>query len=973
MTEPTREELLAEAYQRGLLPPDIKAAYEEAQSRGILSKPGGEQPQPVSRQTSTLPPLNMMPSHSPELAQAHGPQENAFNKLAGVRESLLGPNSGVSAEAVAPYARMTLEGGGATLGTLAGLPGGPVGGAIGGGLGYAGGKAIADVLEESTGIRRKRTDLDQYLDPVGGLMHEGGTAEIVTRPIRDAALGTALAGPAELISKGVVATLSGGKIAFQRVTGAIEKQAAKRLAAYTSEGPVYAKNAEEALEIERMINAGAKEGDPVFQFNLGQRSGDPNQLKLEIGAALPKGKGAELKDAKAMQNAEALRRYHQRNFGGEEGVEDVLGAATIKKETIEGTLADKQKQAQNVASSIATETPEQTGATALSKIEEAQGPVKATMNELEAAIPDYPMKLTNLETEIELALKDPKLSLAQRKAVEQFAAELPQLTEGGATTFKAMGISRTLNDKASAAYMAGDDSIGAIMTRLKNDGLKNDLQAISDMARTGKVGEYKGQFVDADKLADELERGLTSLADMKSRSKPDLDAIKKGIQDAGGRVPMRVVQESEASFAERISKDYKNLTGQEPPTKGAYSEQIVKNLETRNNEIKQILSEFSPGQDVAAHMSAYNKYASQEYFGRFGKGAVDQVTAKGNQYAGTKIRIEDIPSRFKTATGADDLIRAIGADQAKDVMRGNIAYDMMEKVIDKSTGEIRTKALDSWLSSNKLILEKYGLQEEFTGLQNAQNMVESAKEAAKEFEKTVAAKMIGYKVSGQGYQIDPKSAISVIMEGKRTSAQMTELVQMINGDKTALKGLKNSYGDWITDQAYLTWKGAAENPTVSMDKFVRTMQKAREGARVLYADEPEKLRALETMQRAYEISARSSRSPGGVGSDTAEKVLTSLGNQASNIAASGSSIYRYGKAFYNFIAKIGKSKTDELVARAVFDPDYAYNLMRGVKGQIAPERIESILGNKVILLDDYKKNRMRAILTGEQAAGQSNE
>lgn len=40
----TREELLAEAYRRGLMPPQQRAAYEEAQRRGIVKGPAGDKP-----------------------------------------------------------------------------------------------------------------------------------------------------------------------------------------------------------------------------------------------------------------------------------------------------------------------------------------------------------------------------------------------------------------------------------------------------------------------------------------------------------------------------------------------------------------------------------------------------------------------------------------------------------------------------------------------------------------------------------------------------------------------------------------------------------------------------------------------------------------------------------------------------------------------------------------------------------------
>ncbi len=36
---PTREEAMAEAYRRGLMPPQQRAAYEEAQRRGLVKAP----------------------------------------------------------------------------------------------------------------------------------------------------------------------------------------------------------------------------------------------------------------------------------------------------------------------------------------------------------------------------------------------------------------------------------------------------------------------------------------------------------------------------------------------------------------------------------------------------------------------------------------------------------------------------------------------------------------------------------------------------------------------------------------------------------------------------------------------------------------------------------------------------------------------------------------------------------------------
>jgi hypothetical protein len=919
---------------------DFSVLAPQEQDRAIsgLSEMFSKQQQAPSRQTSELPPLNLLSAHSPEMAASHAPTST--------------PKTDFERRWIAPIVRGTLEGGGALGGAVIGSGLGPAGTASGGILGYAGGAQAADIYEEARGLRAKKT-----------------MGEALTSGVKDLAVGAAFTAGGELAGRGIMATLSGGKVLFNKIGQGIEKSAAKRIAAYTSDAPIYAKNAEEAIEIENIINANAKPGDPKFQFNLGQRSGDPNQIKLEISAALPKGKGAELKDTKAMENAAALARYREENFGGEEGIEDVLGAIGAKKESIEKTKDVVEQRARSIAEGIETKTPEQTGYEAVSAIKKEMTPVKSKMNELKAQIPDYPIKLTNLETELQLISRDPEISKPQQEALEKFIKYLDEKAPKGETTTRgALGIDRTIDDYAKTAYAAKEDSVGALFTRIKNSGLKNDIKAISDLARTGKLVEYQGKAINTDQLAVQLEDDLLAVADMRQAMTPNIEAIKKGIKDAGGRVPMQVVREQESDYIARLSKDFQNLTKQEVPMKGASSPEAIKKLEDRIAENRQILSEVSPGQDVGAAMSAYKRYAETQYFDRFKRGVMEDVTAKGNEYTKGRIQIEDIPKRFKDPSGADDFIRAVGAPKAKELMRGNIAYDMMEKVTDPVTKEVNTRALEGWLKQNRVLLEKYGLTDEFTGLQNAQALVEQYKAQAKVFEKSIAGKMIGYKVSGEGYPIDPNKAISTVLQGNRTGAQMSELVQMIGNDKTALKGLQNAYGDWITEQAYTTWKGAADNPTVSMAQFVKTMQKAREGARVLYRNEPEKVQALETMQRAYEIMARSSRSPGGVGADTAEKITNIISNQAANALAQGSMTFRAAKKFAEWLTKIGKSKQDELIARGVFDPDYAYNIMNGVRGRIAPDKIDAVMNDKVIMLEEYRLSRIRsaAMLAGDK-------
>ena len=127
------------------------------------------------------------------------------------------------------------------------------------------------------------------------------------------------------------------------------------------------------------------------------------------------------------------------------------------------------------------------------------------------------------------------------------------------------------------------------------------------------------------------------------------------------------------------------------------------------------------------------------------------------------------------------------------------------------------------------------------------------------------------------------------------------------------------------------------------------------------------------MQRAYEIAARSTRAPGGVGSDTAEKVINTMAKNAMNLAVGSSKTAQAAKSFWNFIGNKRQAKIDEVIAQAIYDPDMAYTLMKGSRGQINPDDFETTIGAKIIRMSDYKKNVLQEVRTGTAAAYQNNE
>lgn len=128
---------------------------------------------------------------------------------------------------------------------------------------------------------------------------------------------------------------------------------------------------------------------------------------------------------------------------------------------------------------------------------------------------------------------------------------------------------------------------------------------------------------------------------------------------------------------------------------------------------------------------------------------------------------------------------------------------------------------------------------------------------------------------------------------------------------------------------------------------------------MLYKNDPAKLKALETMKQAYEIAIRNTRSPLGGGSDTAENVLTAL--SSINLLSRTASIAR---GVWRTIRKYSLQQVDDLVTRAMFDPDYAETLVNTVNGTIKESELQTILNGKIIKLDDFRQRRMAAAVAG---------
>lgn len=335
---------------------------------------------------------------------------------------------------------------------------------------------------------------------------------------------------------------------------------------------------------------------------------------------------------------------------------------------------------------------------------------------------------------------------------------------------------------------------------------------------------------------------------------------------------------------------------------------------------------------------------------KYYKGNVADILSKGKRGELTKIKPEDIGKQFMTPTGADQFISTVGKNpEAIQAMKDYIGQDLLKKAINPVTKEITEKGLKSYLNKNRLILDKFGFTKDFRSLSEAQDLINNSLAKYDEFNASVAAKMLG---------VDPKIAIKEAFSGKsgkNPSIVARQLMGQTKGDEAAMQGLKKAFGEYFLDKIRFISKDLMGEETIQtprlmqINKFIDEMKPA---IRELYIAEPLKRRALDTIQKTYQILNRTSKSPLGGGSDTAELLNTIHDTIAGKILVKIPIVGKNIMLISKWLSGQEKELLNEHLVRALYDPDFAETLIMAAKG-IKPEIVEKrfvsqfkILGGK---------------------------
>ena len=555
-------------------------------------------------------------------------------------------------------------------------------------------------------------------------------------------------------------------------------------------------------------------------------------------------------------------------------------------------------------------------------------------------IPNHPINVSNLAGRADIFRASKTITIQEKKALRPILDDISDRlsgTDGKMGLRELQTVQRNINDVISREL---DGKASTDLMALKK-GIQNDLDDFSEQVSGGVLVDHNGTLINSTDLSRKLEQNLVDIARQKRLMVPDQEEVVRYLRGNGAHSSdYSKTDAHDLNWWKRASAKYEEITGLPVPMKQAPEAVAgMSRMQTENEQIRNILKNASPADDAAAHYRAYNKFAKEEYFDRF-----------GNEASGTQTQLSNIPRAFTTPEGADDLILSVGPRSATQLMDQHFSQELLGKA-NPVTGEIKADVAENWLKKNHVVLDKYGLTGKYRTVADAQRAVEEAQTVVEQFNRSAAGKMLN---------ADPKQAIAAAFSSnpKNTARVAQELLDQVSADPQAVAGLQSGFKDFIIDSVETAKQTISGDSAISPAGIRKQLSKFDPAMRVLYADSPERFAALKNIQEAVEIQNRSAASPLGGGSDTAEKispigvasksVASLLGVLLDHTPVIGGTI-RLSKLGLKSLSNLNQQEVDNLVARAMYDPDLAKTLIMAARGE-APTQVARRINHHLLTM-----------------------
>lgn len=868
--------------------------------------------------------------------------------------------------------------GGGTAGALSGLPAGPAAvatSALGAGLGYGLLKNISDTFDVWLGLKEPKTytptgavvqagkdvleGAENYVYGEGigkmfGFMFRPGAKPLLHRlggGLTGAIAGGMTAGGKGAAIGAAAGVLTGPKLAelYHGTTpkGA-EKEAAKRLYAALGDSDNYlaAANVKEAKAVEKEINKGWKPGDPKLVFNLGHQTDNPSVI-MEIRAATKKKGNTKLATEwsnQAAENAAAFERYYNDLFPEDQGMADVMEAVRARQAKLANNIETAKGQMQAATGGLNPTEPDVTGGRVFGALGPAEAGYKSEAGAMYRQLPRMNVGVDGLFSKLD----EINTPLHKGEELVNFPDFADQVMRSMGKKVQRDNVVEMVNGPNPIPLFKSPKQAVAFGENASKSQLKN-LQELYKQ-QPGKLKNIKQAL---EQTKDPAQK--QALAEQFTAERQQLGFQQQALQGSQGTHPLqkqgRITPANHMELQDLIGmKQIFGAKGRQAASGATPNRALAKRYFQAADAVSEAIEAAEGTTGSAAMLKRANAFYRENVlpFRQYGLG---QIMRKGPTGEPTGMSFSQIPGRLwgkGQLSTADQFIKAVGADNARAIMKDHAAYDLMNKIGAKEN--ITLNMLNTWKSQNGPMLKRFNLENAFDDVFKAQKMVDDARAISKEFEKTVAARLLN---------MDPETAIGTALGSTYVGKAARELWNVVKGNPAAENGLRKAFGNYAVKKmkdVFDTFHAAAASgaPKIKPREFAKVLNRFKPAEEIFFANAPEKLQALYTMRRGYQIAMRDMQSPIGGGPETAE-VLSHI--ERWNFLNSKITAV---KGVIRSLREHGNDMADEYFQHALFEPEYADTLLKGFRGEFSPKEIKEII-------DRQMKDMMMG--TAEQAFG----
>jgi len=332
------------------------------------------------------------------------------------------------------------------------------------------------------------------------------------------------------------------------------------------------------------------------------------------------------------------------------------------------------------------------------------------------------------------------------------------------------------------------------------------------------------------------------------------------------------------------------------------------------------------GKAPSQQLQEAQKFFRENVIEKYGKGTAGRVLRGEETISDPMVADAFFKPGFKGEQTAADFMKVFGDNkQAKQAMKEHINQKILG-LRSPQTDEITKASLTRFLRNHQWAIKKLGLGKEYSSLYKARLAADKALAASKEFEKSAASRALNADVNEF-----IKTAFS--KGSKRESAidmmkQLdTALKPFSKADrKRATKGLQSAFIDEILTEVPLE---GTTRELFAADKMASQFRKYDPALKVIFKDNPEKLKAMHAVRKAVKALQYQTGEKAEIGERYAADVFRRMAFLHGHTAVAAVDISR---KMIRSLRGISKEKIHKYVNRGILDPEVAYELMQAAKG-----------------------------------------